>query len=276
MRLFARQESKPPRHFQRTFESLGQYHDFWAVVLMRAPDQFRVSWSSEKIDQKQALEDCYQSLRTGFEFVEKRIKDKRLLGVLRELIEMAFEAYRAGDEKRANRLLQECEGLIWPSQSIGTAFAGEAERRAFGDIVLFPEAKPPRFDREGTASDLGPRQRLLLDHVRELCADLLGAKVSFEPMTHVLNGSGEIEQVTQRSRKRTMQVVAVRVAEASIDASATTEIVLSGGSGVLIHDLEERGFPRVSVRCLVENYRVQTFRYHLEDPKIFPLPSAGN
>jgi hypothetical protein len=276
MRLFARQERKTTRYFQRAFESAGQYHGFWAVVLLRAPDQFRVSWSSEKIDQKQALEDCYETLRTGFKFVEKRIKDDRLLGVLRELIEMAFEAYRAGDQKRGNRLLQECEGLIWPSQSFGTAFAGEAERRAFGDVVLFPEAKPPKFDREGTANDLGPRQRLLLNYVDALCASLLDAKVSFEPMTHVLNRRGEIEQIKQRSRKKTMQVVAERATEAAIDASATTELGLSGGSGNLIHDLEERGLPRVSVTCLVEDYRVQTFRYHLEDPKIFPLPSAGN
>ena len=260
------------RHFLCDFESLGQYNDFWSYVLMQAPDNFRVPWANVVIDQKEALADCLTTLRQGFKFVERKIKDPRLLGVQRELIEMAFEAYANGDKKRGNRLLQECRGLIWPKHSIGLAFAAEAERRAFGEAILFLGVNPPRFDHEGTVDDLGNGQRTLLSHVEAICAEHLNQKEDFSLLTFILTPLAEVIQVKKPSRKKLREEIHRLAAEKSIVAVCTTELVLGWRSGLLIHEIEEIGQAKVSVSSNLKNYASLSKYFHLQDPVYFPLP----
>jgi hypothetical protein len=52
---------------------------------------------SKVVDQGGALDDAYQELLFGFHFAERLVKDAFLVRIIRELIEMAFEAYRADD-----------------------------------------------------------------------------------------------------------------------------------------------------------------------------------
>ena len=105
-------------HAIERFESLGRWHDLWAVVLLHAPADFKeyddVTRTMVRVaDQAGALETAYNRLLSGFQFAERKLKDERLSSIVRELIEMAFEAYRAGDGKRGNHTLQEAEGMIW-------------------------------------------------------------------------------------------------------------------------------------------------------------------
>lgn len=100
------------------FESLGQWHDFWAVILLSAPSDFseydeKTTTMVKVPDQAGALKEAYETLISGFQFAERKLKDEQLVHIVRELIEMAFEAYWAGDGKRGNHTLQEAEGMIW-------------------------------------------------------------------------------------------------------------------------------------------------------------------
>lgn len=57
------------------FESLGQYHDAWAGIVLRAPDQF-IDFDGNPVDQASALEEAFEEIRTGFHFVAKKVKDQ--------------------------------------------------------------------------------------------------------------------------------------------------------------------------------------------------------
>ena len=256
------------RPFLRDFESLGQFHDFWSSILLSAPDKFHLSFLDTPIDQRQALLDSFETMRIGFAFVRRKVKDERLLRVLEELIQMSFEYYSSGDRKRGIQALQECEGLIWPSHSIRLKLAADAEQRAFGEIDLFRDIKPSRFEGEGTAADLGKGQRILFKHANHFAQNHILSQSEFKPAFHILRSSGEVKELKLSSQKKTLAEI-VRLAEAGeISAYVRTEYVFLG---LLIHDIEEREMPRVSARAKVKNHRVETFRYFLDDPTIFSL-----
>ena len=258
------------RPFHHEFESLGQYHDFWATVLLDAPDKFELAWLKEPIDQRQALVDSFDSLRTGLRFVRAKLKDERLLRILEELIEISFEAYSSGDRKRGSRALQECEGLIWPSRSIRLEVAAEAEQRVFGKVETFAHVKPRRFDGEGTIAELGDNQRALLDVAHARAMAHIQRQESFKPFVYVIDASGTVRELKQPSEKQTRAEL-TRMAKASeMSAFVRTEFVLFG---VLIHDLEERGRAHVSARASVKDFVLEPYRFFLDDPSTFSAES---
>jgi hypothetical protein len=259
------------RPFQVSFESLGQYHDFWATVISEAPDQFKRSWDPEPIDQRQALADSFETLRTGLRFVREKVKDDRTLRILEELIQMSFEAYSNGDRKRGIRALQECEGLIWPSCAVRLELAAEAERRAFGTVETFADVKPRKFDGECVLEDLSPHQQQLFAAAHSKAAAIVRAGEERKTFFLVLQQSGELRELKQPSEKKAKAEIEKLVKSQEILAFARTEIVFLG---VLVHDIEERGRAHISARALIKGGTIQSYRFFLDDPAVFPVEEA--
>lgn len=259
------------RPFQVTFESLGQYHDFWSTILLKAPDRFQRSWIAEPIDQKQALTDSFEMLRGGFRFVREKIKDERLLRVLEELIQMSFEAYSSGDAKRGARALQECEGLIWPSRAIRLELAAVAEQRAFGTVVTFANVKPRKFDGEGSLDDLGRGQRAMFDAAHARAESIIKADDGGKIFFYVLDSSGTVRELKQPSEKKTKAEIARLAKSHEIVAFVRTEIVFLS---LVVHDIEERGHAHVSARGQIKERAIQSYRFFLDDPSVFPVEEA--
>lgn len=53
------------------FESLGEYHDHWALVILCAPDNF-FSDDDAPVNQAEALKEAFDVLKSGISFVEER------------------------------------------------------------------------------------------------------------------------------------------------------------------------------------------------------------
>jgi hypothetical protein len=254
------------RPFLQEFESLGQYHDFWVSVIFKAPDGFAYSFLKEPIDQRQALVDAFESLHRGLAFAKGKLKDERHLRVVSELLRMAYEYYVNGDRKKGIQALQEAEGLIWPSQRIRLELAATAEMRAFGDIQVFASVRPRRYDGEGSIDSLGPGQRDLFAAAQSRAVEELRLGRDFKPFTLVLDLQGKVSEIRQPSFKKVSAEVNRLVAVGEISATVRTELVLRG---ILIHDLEERDQPHVSARAPVKNFKLEAFRFFLDDPSIF-------
>ena len=249
------------------FESIGQYHDHWASVILCAPDSFR-SVDDSPVNQKDALREAFDVLRTGFKFVERKEKDPRKQRIMRELIEMSYEAYVAGENKIAAHTLGECEGLIWPSRAQRIKYAVSAEQRVFGELVTYASVKISPYPYEGTESDLSPGMKQLYVAARARCLAHFAKQEDFKPFVLMLEASGSIRENKSRSWKAAKAEIQSLSRGDEIHAFARTEVVVSGKSGVLIHDIEAKGSPLVSVRSLVSNYICEAPQFHLDELRV--------
>jgi len=267
------------------FETLGHYHDYWTWLLLSAPDRFREVISfSLAVDQQKALQEGFARLRSGFHFVERKLKDERLIRVAAELIEMSLEAYLAGDKKTGAHTLGECEGLIWPSRAQKPKYVIEAERRVFGENILYAGLIASAFPYEGTEADLGTDQAELLALAMRWSRSYQEQGKEFQFFSWVIGMDGVIQrtsvepkndehpilQPVQRSwgLKRLKQLGA----DGQIRACVLMEIMGPQGDGLVVYDLEERDRPRVSARQLfkqrTEGIIYEPMGFHLEDPQI--------
>ena len=261
------------------FESLGQWHDFWAVILLCAPSDFseydEKSYTMVKVpDQASALKDAYETLISGFHFAERKLKDKQLVRMVRELIEMAFEAYWAGDRKRGNHTLQEAEGLIWPGSQLPAKYAVEAERRAFGTVVRYKDVRVSPYPIEGSRDDLGPAQVALLEAAERRSRSYLEAKKEFKYFGLVHYPDGMIDQIKAPSRRKMQQHFQHLAEHRQITGAAVAELVISAMSGLIIFHLHEGDYPQVRAIARTDNWRYEPLRFHLEDPSIFAQAKA--
>jgi hypothetical protein len=253
--------------FFRDFESLGQYHDHWSVVVLLAPDEFH-DFDGNIVDQRRALEEAFDVLRSGFIFVERKIKDQRQLGILRELIEMSHEAYIAGDNKAGAHTLQECEGLIWPSRLARLKYVVEAERRAHGQVILYAHVKVSPYPYEGSAKDLTSEETTLWAEAKRQCHEFFAKQEDFKPFVLVRSPSGGFRQLKQQSWKKSKEEILSQVAQGACMGFVKSEVVVSGMSGVLIHTIESKDRPQISVRSLVRNYVCESPLFHLDEPNV--------
>lgn len=235
------------------FETLGQYHDFWAHVLFNAPDRF-TSFDDTPVNQKETLAAAFNALRSGFRFVERKITDTRKLRIMRELIEMSYEAYVAGDSKTGAHTLQECEGMIWKSRTQSVKYAVAAELRAFGKLETYANVKVSPYPFEGTEDDLTPHMITLYTAARQRCLDKFSEREDFKPFILLLDIQGIIQEHRSRSWKSSKTQIQSLATNSLILGFVRTEICLSGISGVLIHDIEVINSPRVSIRSRVSDY----------------------
>ncbi|KJJ99194.1 hypothetical protein UB44_13720 [Burkholderiaceae bacterium 26] len=250
----------------RTFESLGQYHDSWATIILCAPDRFpEYDWDTPARGQAQRLEEAFASLEAGCHFAEKKLKTPRLIGVFHELLKMSHEAYLAGDGKRGAHVLQEAEGLVWRSRASRLKHVVEAERRAFGDVVLFKEVVVSPYPYEGSETDLGEIQRKLWLHASAQMDAMSTDEVS-ATQTWVVDADGVIRMIKGRSRKAILHDVSEGARQARLQGYATASLI---GRELLCVDVEEHGKPRVSVRRLTRPGEDPVPRFHLDEPEIF-------
>lgn len=251
------------------FESIGQYHDAWSGIVLYAPDGFTSLDGDALPDQKAALDAAFEEIYSGFHFVEKKIKDQRLLRVLRELLLMSHEAYHAGDTKRGAHIFQECEGLIWPSRKGKLKYVVEAEQRALGDVELFKDVVVSPYPYEGSMADLGPHQVSLFQFAQSEAKRYFDEKASFQSLTWILEAQGAITQVKERSQKALRERLKKSTEAGQVIATVTARFPFGGWKGILAFDLEQADYPRAEVISLVENWVIASPRVHLHEPEIF-------
>ncbi len=256
--------------FFRDFESLGQYHDFWSVVLLFAPDAFH-DIEGKPVDQRAALDEAFEVLRAGFIFVQRKVKDTRLQQILREMIEMSYQTYEQGEAKLGASILQECEGIIWPSRAVRLKHVVEAERRAFGDVVSYARVQPSRHPFEGRYSDLTTLDVRLCHEANARCREFFGRREDFAPFVLIIDSSSACSQLKSLSWKKTKEEVLRLVAKGECVGFVRAEVVGSGRSGLLVLTVETPGRPQISVRSLVEDFICQPARYHFDVPRVLSL-----
>lgn len=274
----------------RDFESLGQYHDLWGSIVLSAPDNF-TSYTSEPIDQTDALKNAFNALHSNFHLTKKNIKDERVFRIAQELVEMSYEAYLSGDTKTGAHALQECEGLIWKSRSSKIKYAVEAEQRAFGENVTYAGVMISPYPYEGSRSDLSNDQAALLELAHKHCLSYLSKWREFSFFAWVMDNKGEIKRISPDPKEDANSVLtptqrtlsscwkrAKELAQADqIQACVVMNIIGPQGDGIVCFDLEQHGFPRISARQLFKlkkgpTHELGDMRFHLEDPQVFVRP----
>ncbi|ALX11477.1 hypothetical protein P350_07915 [Burkholderia cepacia JBK9] len=106
---------------------LTRYHDFISYVLLSAPDDFPAE-DYLSADEQMTLEKAFVELQSALPVVVPKFSSD-CLPLLRTMLEMSLEAYQCGDPIRGAHILQEFEGLIWPSRVLPERFAIEAKNR---------------------------------------------------------------------------------------------------------------------------------------------------
>jgi hypothetical protein len=248
-----------------SFESLGQYHDFWATIVLCAPDNFR-SVDGSPVNQQAELRASFHLLREWFHLVEKKFKDPRLVCVLRELLMMSEEAYVAGEAKRGAHVLQECEGLIWPSRAGDLKYVVEAEERAFGNLELFKDVFVSPYLYEGAVSDLGEGQRVLLQLASTECGSKFQREEDFKWLLWILDADGLARREQPKSWRKAEEMIRTGYSSGSIAAYCKAELSFGGFGGLLSYTLEERSKPRVKAVTIMRNWKHDPLRFHLENP----------
>ncbi|GJI99762.1 hypothetical protein RugamoR64_03010 [Duganella rhizosphaerae] len=256
------------------FETLGQWHDFWASLLLSAPDNFREYDTQQSkfvrvADQSEALTAAFDTLRSGLHFAERKLKDDALMRIIRELIEMSFEAYCAGEAKIGAHTLQECEGMIWTGRQFPPKYAVEAERRAFGENKRYAGVRISPYPFEGSSNDLGSAQRVLLEMAEKRCRQFFMEKKVFKYFAYVRQNDAVIAEVAAASRKKLLQSLTERAAQHDIDGAVVAELVVSAVNGLIVFNLHQRGHPRVEAISKTNNWAYGDLRFHLNDPTIF-------
>lgn len=237
-------------------ESLGQYHDQLVFLYICAPDQIVTEEWDERTP-KDALREEFERLRTHFRFVERKVKNARLSGALRELIDTAQRAFEAGDAFTGTEVLQEFEGLVWRSKRGPIRHAIAAEARAFGDLQYFAGQESAPADYDGSEADLGSDgQRLLAAarrHFRE-CLKLRDRE-QIPPAAWWVAQDGRLETIKMRSYakgRRTLKSLQATGLKAGALADPVVDVNGGGFIHVWVHRPDQ---PLASVRALLEDWR---------------------
>jgi hypothetical protein len=258
------------------FETIGQYHDAWSSIVLFAPDGFTDLDGVRMDDQPAALDEAFREIFEDFGFVEKKIKDPRLLAILRELIVMSLEAFHAGDAKRGAHVLQECEGFIWPSRGQHLKYVVEAEMRVFGRVESFKNVVVSPYPYEGAHADLGSAQKILLEYAKAQAQRYIDAQQSFQSLAWAMEAGGSVVEVKKRSRKAVRAFLREEASYGRVVGSAVASFPFGGYKGLLAVNLEEVDRPRVEAIALVEEWQVGPLRYHFHEAEIFdPSPRAA-
>lgn len=275
----------------RAFESVADYHDHLASVILSAPDNFYdVGFMGPAVDQPQALKLAFDRLRSEFQFVRRKVANEHLAEICQKLVDMAFEAYATGDKKTGAHTLGEFRGMVWPSHAVRPKYAVEAERRAFGVNSLFANVVVSPYPYEGTFADLGSDQAELLSLAERWCHAYLLDCREFKYFAWVVATDGIIKRTSVEPKEDGQAILKPlqrgwglkRLKELArsgeIQACVLMSVVGPQGDGIVCYDLEQQGRPRVSARQLFtrRNGAVhhEGMRFHLEDPNIFPSSSS--
>ena len=264
-------------------ETLGQYHDLWASLILMAPDRFYdVSNMSLVPDQKTALVKEFGRLSDGFHFARKQIKDARVTRIVEELIAMSLESYLADDKKSGAYMLQEARGLVWPSHKLDVKYGVEAERRAFDTNVLYANVAISPYPFEGTADDLGSDQAILLILAERWFISYNEQLKDFRYFSWVMDPYGVVFRTSVEPKEDESPVLKPlqrswghkRLKELGQGGAIRACVLMQQMPGLVTFDLEQVERPRVSARQLFTGFGRSTeygqMRYHLEKPQFIP------
>lgn len=96
-------------------KNFAGFNDRLMFIVLSAPDKFpKVGPFTD--DQSKNLVIAFDSLKEGFGFVEKKIKDPTKLEQLKELLDDALAAYQQGEKKKGAHLLQDFQGIVFPNR----------------------------------------------------------------------------------------------------------------------------------------------------------------
>lgn len=242
------------------FESIGHYHDHIVWIYGYAPDDFRPILEDQPVDQQYEFEMGFEEIRENFRFVKSKIKEERLCRIARELIEVAYDAYLAGDKFKGTYALQEFEGLVWPSMAMDPKHVVEAENRAFGEVLTFESVKVTPYPCPGTIDDLGDLQRELLEiaetATRNHLRDWPEGSTEYFAWVRLIDGS--IMRITPKPKDDTWPVlkparsafrrIGVRIQELvdgkKIEAYVRVEMNVYSPSCMISIIVEEEGLPQ--------------------------------
>lgn len=253
----------------REFESVGQYHDHWAYVLLSAPDEF-TSFDGSPVDQKEALQREFEILISGFHFADRKIRDARRSRIAKELLRMSLEAYLSGDAYRGAHIFQECEGMIWKSHEQKIKFAVEAEKRVYGTLELYKDTYVSPYPYEGSSDDLAHDQRRLFEHAYGHLREVLCRRETIPLFcVWIQEAHGVIGTLPSRSWKKAYLRLRELATHATISACAKLEMPFGATLGCATITVEERGRPQIQAVTLVKEYQCEPPRFFLYDPTVF-------
>lgn len=254
----------------REFESIGQYHDHWAYVLLSAPDEFTSPDGSPVADQEAALRREFEILVSAFHFAERKIRDARKSRIAKELLNMALEAYLSGDAFRGAHIFQECEGMIWKIHEQKTKFAVEAEERAYGTLELYKDVRVSPYPYEGSRKDLAQRQLHLFEHAYEYLKELVERRETIPSHCVWINEiNGAITPLPSRTWKKTRLRLRELATHGTIAAWARLDMPFGAMLGCATITVEEIGRPQIQAVTLVKEYQCEPPRFFLDDPTVF-------
>ena len=124
------------------------------------------------------------------------------------------------------------------------------------------------YPREGTLSDLTASEAALYEEADKRSMALFAGRVDFKSFVLVLDAAGLVRPMKQQSWKKSKEALASHVTSGDSSGFVRSQLVVSGLSGVLIHDIETCGRPQVSVRTLVKNYVCDKVHVHLLAPSV--------
>lgn len=249
----------------RHFETIGQWRDYWTYVLLSAPNNFSRFIGTKDVKffwQRAALKNAFTDLRSGLHFADKKVKDERLVAIIHELIEMSFESFQKGSAKIGKHILQECEGMIWPSFSQPPKYVVEAERRVFGVVELFKSVKVSPFPYEGKYSDLSESQKIVLQAAESLCSELLIQKQDFKFLGWTLSASGEINKLQERSFRALRKRINSDLFSQNALSGVVAELSTGSGNGLILFYIHGISIPTSHAIGAMKNWQYNSLRYH--------------
>lgn len=93
-------------------EDIDSLYDFIGVVVLRAPDKFKVL-DFLPPEEQLTLDKAFYELRRGIDLIEPDMADEAKRKHLASLLDQALEAYKAGDEFKGAHLVQDFQDLIF-------------------------------------------------------------------------------------------------------------------------------------------------------------------
>jgi hypothetical protein len=244
-------------------ESFADYHNHLMWVMSYSPDLF-TSFDDEPVDQPAALRQSFDVLIEAFPFIENKLKDPYLAAILRELIHMSYEFFATGDDDNGIYVLQEVEGTVWPSRRVPSRHSPAAEQRAHGKLERYAGVIPNPYPYTGTINNMGPAQRHLYEQVRMIYEQGIET-LKVGQTHHWLLG---LDHVARRFHERTQKATNDRFIRELAERSTTAALRVKDVSGdLLIHDVEQPGRTRVSVRGSMEQYKDGKPNFLIEAPQ---------
>jgi hypothetical protein len=110
----------PPRQ-------IAEYHDFLSYVIVCCPDFPEEDYLQPH--EQMNIDRAFVELEQGLPVLHDRVRDAGRMAVLLEMLRMSKEAYVGGDDRRGAFILQELEGIVWPSHALPAAYESEARER---------------------------------------------------------------------------------------------------------------------------------------------------